>query len=88
MRKEVSITLGDELHRETLQHFVGVAKRFQSYILLQRSNHQINGKSMLSTMGFFKASKGDIVILTAVGPDADQALEHLTPVLTNFQINS
>jgi phosphotransferase system HPr (HPr) family protein len=83
MKKKISITLFRDLHPEQISQIVVKANQFDSYILIERNNFQINAKSPLSTMGFFKANKGETIVISAVGADADQALEHLSSFLAS-----
>jgi phosphotransferase system HPr (HPr) family protein len=81
MVKKVCVTLSCDLQKEQMAQFVVKANQFDSYILIERKNYKINAKSPFSAMGFFGASKGDTIVISAVGADADEALEHLRSFL-------
>lgn len=64
-----------------------VAKRagqFQSKVLLIRDNDRVDGKSIIDMLGL-GAAKGTKLVIEAVGPDADLALEAIASLfLTEF----
>jgi phosphotransferase system HPr (HPr) family protein len=77
MAKKICVTLLHDLHREQMAQFVVKANQFDSYILIERRNVRVNAKSPFIAMGLFAASKGERIIISAVGADAEQALEQL-----------
>lgn len=80
MKKEIAITLAQDLLHEQLYQFVNEANRFGSYIIIQTDRFQINAKSILGMMVLGEMNKEEVV-LSAEGTDSEQALEYLTPFL-------
>lgn len=83
MKKRLSITLRRALEPERMRNIVAKANQFDSYILIEHQNVQINAKSRLSTFGFFGAKQGETIVISAAGADAEEALEDLRSFLAS-----
>jgi phosphotransferase system HPr (HPr) family protein len=83
VKKRLSITLRRALEPERMRNIVAKANRFDSYILIEHQNVQINAKSRLSTYGFFGAKNGETILISAAGEDAEEALEDLRSFLAS-----
>jgi phosphocarrier protein len=79
---ERTVTLGSKsgLHARPAAVFVQHAKSYQSQITLVKGEQTSNGKSILSVLAL-GAEKGDQVLMTISGSDAEAALNKLVPLL-------
>jgi multiphosphoryl transfer protein len=68
------------LHARPAAVLASLAKRFKSRVLLQRGDDEANAKSVTSIMGI-EIALGDKVTLIAEGPDAQEAIDTITPEL-------
>jgi phosphocarrier protein FPr len=68
------------LHARPAAVLANVARKFKADIRLQRGEDQANAKSVVAIMGL-EVSYGDKVNLVAQGPDAEEALAALVPML-------
>lgn len=68
------------LHARPAAVLANLAKQYQSRILLQRGDDQANAKSVVSIMGL-EVGYQDKVLLSAEGPDAQQAIATIAPEL-------
>jgi phosphocarrier protein len=76
--REVRLTIlnQDGFHARPCTAFVHMASRFRSEIYLRRDDVEVNGKSLLGVM-MLAAETGAELIVRAVGPDEDEAVEAL-----------
>jgi len=79
---ERTVVVGSKsgLHARPAAIFVQNAKSFQSQITLGKNERTANGKSILSVLAL-GAEKGDQVVLTISGGDAETALTKLVRLL-------
>lgn len=75
-RKEKTVVLSSDLNEQRLIDLVNKANGFSSYILIQSDGVQINIKSFLSVINLLQ-HRGKTMVISAEGPDADQALDGL-----------
>jgi multiphosphoryl transfer protein len=68
------------LHARPAAVLANAAKRFVADIRLQRGEQQANAKSVVAILGM-EVGNGDRVVLSAQGPDADEAVRALAPML-------
>lgn len=80
MKKEISVTLMQDLPSEQLLNVVKEANRFNSYILIHAEHLEINAKNPLSVMELGRIESKDIVI-SADGSDSERALESMMSLL-------
>jgi phosphocarrier protein HPr len=68
------------LHARPAAELVKLAGRFQSEIHVEKEGLRVNGKSIMGVL-MLAAEKGSSLRFTAVGPDADDALQVLTDLV-------
>jgi phosphocarrier protein HPr len=79
---EASITLAGDLHARPAGSLAIAAAKFESSIVLSAGGHAADAKSVLSVMGM-GATSGQVVIVHATGPDADEAVATITEILAD-----
>lgn len=77
-----TVTITDEvgLHARPAAKFVQMAARFGSDIEVRKGDRAADAKSMIEVLTL-EAARGDEVLLSATGPDADAALQALVALL-------
>ncbi|MFF2528361.1 HPr family phosphocarrier protein [Brevibacillus sp. NPDC058079] len=80
----VIVGLAQGLHARPATLFVKVAASFSSEIGLNKEEKKVNAKSIIGVMSL-AVSKGQSVVLTADGADAEQALDALERVLVSVE---
>ena len=78
--KEVLVRCESGLHNRQATYFVQKANEFESSIYLESANRKMNAKSLLGIMSLGIVT-GSTVQLSAVGPDAQAAVEALEILL-------
>ena len=78
--KEVVVRCESGLHNKQATYFVQKANEFDSTIWIESNNRKMNAKSLLGIMTL-SVITGSTVILSAMGPDAEQAIESLEALL-------
>ena len=81
LHRTVTIVHRQGLHARPAALFVQAAKRFSSRITLKKSRKSVDGKSIMGLLTL-AAKHGSRISIIADGPDAREALEHLSRVLT------
>ncbi|WGV57582.1 HPr family phosphocarrier protein [Brevibacillus brevis] len=82
--RQVIVQLAQGLHARPASLFVKVAASFSSEIVLNKEEKKVNAKSIIGVMSL-AVSKGQSVVLTADGADAEQALDALVRVLVSVE---
>ncbi|MED1919178.1 HPr family phosphocarrier protein [Brevibacillus sp. DP1.3A] len=82
--RQVIVGLAQGLHARPATLFVKVAASFSSEIGLNKDEKKVNAKSIIGVMSL-AVSKGQSVVLTADGADAEQALDALERVLVGVE---
>ncbi|RAT94193.1 HPr family phosphocarrier protein [Brevibacillus sp. Leaf182] len=82
--RQVIVQLAQGLHARPATVFVKVAASFSSEIGLNKDEKKVNAKSIIGVMSL-AVSKGQSVVLTADGADAEQALDALERVLVSVE---
>ncbi|MBY0087565.1 HPr family phosphocarrier protein [Brevibacillus sp. M2.1A] len=82
--RQVIVQLAQGLHARPASLFVKVAASFSSEIGLNKDEKKVNAKSIIGVMSL-AVSKGQSVVLTADGADAEQALDALERVLASVE---
>ena len=78
--KEVIVRCESGLHNKQATYFVQKANEFESSIWLESGNRKMNAKSLLGIMSLGIVT-GTTVTLSAIGPDAETAVNALdTPL--------
>ena len=78
--KEVVVRCGSGLHNRQATYFVQKANEFESSIWLESGNRKMNAKSLLGIMSLGIVT-GTTVTLSAIGPDAEAAVNALDTLL-------
>lgn len=78
--KEVQVRCESGLHNRQATYFVQKANEFDSSIWLESDNRKMNAKSLLGIMSLGIVT-GSHVKLTAVGTDAEEAVNALEALL-------
>ena len=78
--KEVIVRCESGLHNRQATYFVQKANEFESSIWLESANRKMNAKSLLGIMSL-SIITGATVNLTAMGPDAEEAVNALEALL-------
>ena len=78
--KEVIVCCESGLHNRQATYFVQKANEFESSIWLESANRKMNAKSLLGIMSL-SIITGATVNLTAMGPDAEEAVNALEALL-------
>ena len=78
--KEVVVRCESGLHNRQATYFVQKANEFESNIWLESGNRKMNAKSLLGIMSLGIVT-GSTVILSALGPDAEAAVNALDTLL-------
>ena len=78
--KEVIVRCESGLHNRQATYFVQKANEFESSIWLESANRKMNAKSLLGIMSLGIIT-GATVTLTAMGPDAEDAVNALEALL-------
>lgn len=78
--KNVLVRCESGLHNRQATYFVQKANEFESSIWLESENRKMNAKSLLGIMSLGIIT-GAEVILSAIGPDAEAAVDALEALL-------
>lgn len=78
--KEVVVRCESGLHNRQATYFVQKANEFESSIWLESDNRKMNAKSLLGIMSLAVVT-GSVVTLSAVGSDAEAAVNALEDLL-------
>ena len=78
--KEVIVRCESGLHNKQVTYFVQKANEFKSSVWLESENRRMNAKSLLGIMSLGVIT-GSTVVLTAMGPDAEAAVNALEALL-------
>ena len=79
--REIPITNKRGLHARASAKFVQMAERFKADITVTRNNETVGGNSIMGLM-MLSAGPGSSVIVSASGPEAREAIEALTTLVT------
>lgn len=81
LHRTVTVVHPQGLHARPAAMFVQLAKRFRSRVTVKKGRKVVDGKSIMGILTL-AAGKGARVSLLVEGPDAHEALDHLSHVLT------
>jgi len=79
-KKDIVVRCESGLHNRQVTYFVQKANEFRSSIWLESDNRKMNAKSLLGIMSMGIVT-GASVILSAEGPDAEDAVNALEKLL-------
>ena len=74
---EVPITNRRGLHARASAKFVTLASSFEAQVTVTHDGSSVPGTSIMGLM-MLAAAPGDVIVLSASGPDAEAALNRLT----------
>jgi len=74
--KQVTVINKLGVHARPAAMFVKIANKFSSDITVEKDGEQVNGKSIMGLM-MLAAAQGAVLIITAVGSDAETAVHDL-----------
>jgi len=80
LSKTITISMKEGMHTRPAAIFVREAGKFQSEIRLTSSEVTVNGKSIMGIL-MLALGEGAEVIITAEGPDEENALDSLSEIL-------
>ena len=80
LKKEVIVRCESGLHNQQATYFVQKANEFDSRIWVELGSRKMNAKSLLGIMSL-SVITGATVTLSAVGPDAEAAVNALEQLL-------
>ena len=75
-KKEFTILNKLGIHARPAAQFVKIANRFQADIYVEKDGEEVDGKSIMGLM-MLAAGHGSVIIVSADGSDADEALNAL-----------
>ena len=83
-QKEVKITAKNGLELSPVAQFVAAAKAFDAEITVTTNGKSASAKSLyeLQTLGLVN---GSVLTISAAGPQAQQAVEHLVAFIAQLQ---
>ncbi len=73
------------LHARPAALFVQIANKYNCDITIQKGKQKINGKSIMGIM-MLEAGAGSKILITAVGEDAEEAMQELEGLLLSDDI--
>ena len=79
--REIPITNKRGLHARASAKFVQMVERFKADITVTRNNETVGGNSIMGLM-MLSAGPGSSVIVSASGPEAREAIDALTTLVT------
>jgi phosphocarrier protein len=85
VEKTVVIKNKQGLHARPAALFVQVANKYNCDITIQKGKQKVNGKSIMGIM-MLEAGAGSKIIITAVGDDAEIAMNELEGLLLSEDI--
>lgn len=80
--KEVTVTNQVGLYARPATFFIQKANEFKSTILVEKEGRRVNAKSLLGILSL-GITKDSTILLTADGPDAEEAVEALVELVTS-----
>ncbi len=78
--KEITVRCESGLHNRQATYFVQKANEFESSVWIESDNRKMNAKSLLGIMSLGIVT-GACVTLSAMGPDAEAAVNALEALL-------
>ena len=81
VNENVTVQISSGLETRPIAMMVQVASRYKSNIQFKKGNRKVNAKSIMGMMAL-GLDNGEEVLITADGPDEDEALGELKAYLT------
>ena len=70
------------IHARPAALFVKITSRYDADIQVAKGSNKVSGKSIMGLMTL-EASRGTILTVTAIGPDAEELLDELQELIDN-----
>ena len=83
VRREITITNEQGLHARPAAEFVMAAKAFRCQVWLVKESERFSANSIIEVLTA-NLNCGDTAIIEAEGSDADEAIERLAQLITQF----
>lgn len=80
--KSIMVKIASGLEARPVALFVQVASQFQSSIYVAMQNKKVNAKSIMGMMSL-GVLEGENIIITAEGPDEEEAIDKLEQYLSD-----
>ena len=84
MRREVKIVNELGLHARPAAEFVRTVQKFKSEIVIRKGEEHFVAGSILEVLSA-NLDCGSVIVLEAIGPDAEHALDRLEKLLDEFR---
>ncbi len=75
------------LHARPAALFVQIANKFDSKITITKDDQEVNGKSIMGIL-MLAAEKDSVILITAYGRDAEEAIEELEKIISIEELDS
>ena len=85
MRREVEIVNQLGLHARPAAEFVRAVNKFKSEVTIRKGDENFSGGSILEVLSA-NLDCGSRIIIDAIGPDAEEAMERLCGLLLDFKL--
>jgi phosphocarrier protein HPr len=82
LEKDFTVTNKNGMHARPAAQFVKLASQFQSEVMVEKDEEEVNGKSIMGLM-MLAAGKGEIIKITTQGIDSDKAMEAIGALITS-----
>lgn len=82
--KKIMVKIASGLEARPVALFVQVASQFQSSIYVAMQNKKVNAKSIMGMMSL-GVLEGENIIITAEGPDEEEAIDKLEQYLSESE---
>lgn len=80
VKKELVVKNKLGLHARPAALFVQIANKFESNIAVAKDDQEVNGKSIMGIL-MLAAERDSVIVITAIGKDAQQAVEELEEII-------
>lgn len=80
VKKELVVKNKLGLHARPAALFVQIANKFESNIAVAKDDQEVNGKSIMGIL-MLAAEKDSVIVITAIGKDAQKAVEELEEII-------
>ena len=75
------------LHARPAALFVQIANKFDAKITITKDDQQVNGKSIMGIL-MLAAEKDSVILITAYGHDAEEAIKELEKIISVEELDS
>jgi len=82
IKRTLTVKNRSGLHARPAALFVQIANKYDAQISVKKAGQTVNGKSIMGIM-MLAASRGSKICITAIGGDAQEAVEELEKLVTS-----